>query len=58
MALLIRLDPLLEFHLERVLKDPAALLDLLRRAGPMGRPQASARTGRGLKARLRAKRSA
>ena len=46
--------------IERVLglKDPAALLDQVRRAGAMGRPQASAQTGQGLKARLRAQRPA
>ena len=46
--------------IERVLglKDPAALLDQVRRAGTMGRPQASAQTGQGLKARLRAQRPA
>ncbi|MBL8380341.1 MAG: ribbon-helix-helix protein, CopG family [Burkholderiales bacterium] len=44
--------------LERVLgmKDPAALLRQVRRAGPMGRPNASAQVSATMKARLRAKR--
>ena len=46
--------------IERVLglKNPVDLLDHVRRAGPMRRPAASAQTGAGLKARLRAKRTA
>jgi hypothetical protein len=46
--------------IERVLglKNPAALLDQVRRSGPMGRPKASQQTGAGLKDRLRAKRAA
>ena len=46
--------------IERVLgvKDPAALLDQVRRAGPMGRPTASSQTGAAFKAKLRAKRPA
>jgi len=46
--------------LERVLglKDPHALLQQVRSATPMRRPDASQATGRGLKAKLRAKRSA
>ena len=44
--------------LERVLgiKDPAALLLQVRRAGAMGRPDASARVSASMKARLRAQR--
>lgn len=44
--------------LERVLgmKDPAALLRQVRRAGNMGRPNASAQVSATMKARLRAKR--
>lgn len=45
--------------LERVLglKNPIQLLDKVRSAKPMGRPNASTATGAGLKAKLRAKRS-
>jgi hypothetical protein len=39
------------------LEDPYALLDEVRSGKPMGKPAASERTGAGLKARLRAKRT-
>jgi len=46
--------------LERVLglKSPRSLLDQVRSRTPMHRPEASAATGAGFKAKLRAKRSA